>query len=71
MIHAKLGDSASAIKHLELAMKTEKEPAELPMRQLLAVYLEAGRDRDAAVLLQQIISLHGGIAEDWRRLSAV
>ncbi len=71
VIYAKLGDTSAALEHLELAMRLAPEPDEMQMRQLLAVYLEAGRNRDAAGLLQRIITRHGERIEDWRRLSAV
>ncbi len=69
--YAYLGDYTAAIEHLELAMNIGSGAQEAHMRQLLAVYLQAHRYRDAAGLLQRVIIHNPGKVDDWRRLSGI
>jgi tetratricopeptide (TPR) repeat protein len=69
--YAHLGELPAAIKHLEIAVTADQEPQEVHMRQLLAVYLQAGRDRPAVDLLRRLIERNSGRVDDWRQLSAL
>jgi hypothetical protein len=71
VIHLNLQKPTKAIEHLEFALDLAKQPQEAPMRQLMAAYVQAGRLRDAATLLQQIILRWGNRSEDWRQLAAL
>ncbi len=69
--YSRLEEYPAAIQHLEVAVNTGLKPQELHMRQLLAVYLLAQRNREAAGLLQRIITSYPGRSADWRQLSAI
>jgi tetratricopeptide (TPR) repeat protein len=69
--HARLENIPAAIEHLRRAVDADEDPGEQPMRQLLAVHLQARQHGYAAELLQRIIHLHAGGVDDWLQLAAI
>ena len=70
-IYENLGDVSTAIDHLERAMRQVTAIKDMPLRQLSALYQQAGRRQDAAAMLVRLINRDGGRADDWWRLSTV